>query len=152
MACLQQVSRPLPRDAKKSRPRRRAADFVSSCQSYSTAFSFELLSGSTQFVIPPVRATKRVIGNCGSQSTSRPLKLPVMLAARNPAKAPSSRWTPTPPLAVIVGPPKAAEALPRSLTPSPLLPLTVPPLRFRPLPPASMPTPLLLKLELSDSK
>jgi hypothetical protein len=25
-------------------------------------------AGSTQFVIPPVRSTKRVIGNCGSQS------------------------------------------------------------------------------------
>ena len=62
------------------------------------------LAGSTQFVIAPVRSMKRVIGNCGSQSTSRPPKLPVMLAARKPAKAPSSKWTPTPPLAVIVGP------------------------------------------------
>ena len=72
-------------------------------QFYSTAFSFELLAGSTQLVMPPVLSIKRVIGNCGVHSMSRPPRLPVMLAARNPAKAPSSRWTPTPPLPVMVG-------------------------------------------------
>ena len=58
---------------------------------YSAALSFELLAGSTQFVTPPVLATKRVIGNCGAQSTSVPLKLPVMFAARKPANEPSSK-------------------------------------------------------------
>src|SRR5712691_11649839 len=61
-------------------------------QFYSKVFSFELLAGSTQFVIPPVLSTKRVIGNFGAQSTSVPLKLPVTLAATKPAKEPSSRW------------------------------------------------------------
>src|SRR5438132_13125239 len=44
-------------------------------RSYFKSFNGDLLVGSTQFVIPPVRSTKRVIGNCGSQSTSRPLRL-----------------------------------------------------------------------------
>src|SRR4029077_16463173 len=81
-----------------------AAEVVPSCQLYSTAFSGDLLAGSTQFAIQPVLSINRVIGNCGAQSMSRPLKLPVMLAARKPANAPSSRWTPPPPLPVIVGP------------------------------------------------
>ena len=59
-----------------------------------------LAADSTQFVTPPVLSTNLVIGNCGSQSTSRPLRLPVTLAATKPAKAPSSRWTPFPPLPV----------------------------------------------------
>jgi hypothetical protein len=73
-----------------------------------------------------------------------------MLAARKPAKAPSSKWTPTPPLPVMVGPINTALPL-RSLMPSLLLPLMVPLFSVR-VPPASMPTPLLSNLELSDSK
>lgn|SRR6185369_14762320 len=73
-------------------------------RNYSAAFDFELLAGSTQFVIPPVRATKRVIVNCGAQSMSTPLKLPVTVADWKPAKEASSRWIPLPPLPVIVAP------------------------------------------------
>jgi len=65
---------------------------------YLTDFVVVALVGSMQFVIPPVRSTKWVIVNCGAQSTSRPLKLPVTVADWKPAKDPSSRWTPDPPL------------------------------------------------------
>jgi len=69
-----------------------------------------LLADSTQFVIPPVVSTKRVIGNCGAQSTSVPLKLPVTLVPKKTATDPSSRRTPFPPLPVIVVPPNDAAA------------------------------------------
>lgn len=37
---------------------------------YFMSFSCDLLAGSMQFVLPPVRSTRRAIENCGSQSTS----------------------------------------------------------------------------------
>src|SRR5207253_8078256 len=80
-ACFQQLSRPcVPRLAKRKAAPMSGRPISLRAQSfYFTGFSRELLADSTQFVIPPVLSTKRVIGNCGAQSTSRPLKLPVML-------------------------------------------------------------------------
>src|SRR2546421_2038129 len=77
------------------------------------------LAGSTQFVIAPVPATKRVIGNFGAHSTSVPLKLPVTVVPKKTAKEPSSRCIPLPPLAVIVMLAKDACSPPPRTTPSP---------------------------------
>jgi hypothetical protein len=119
------------------------------------------LGGSTQFVMPPVPATKRVIGNCGAHSTSVPLKLPVTGVPKKTAKEPSSRCTPLPPLAVIVTLANDACAPPRSTTPYPqkgeaeaqTLPLIVPPLsRIVEFKNASTPTTLFRKLELETPK
>src|ERR1700720_2204495 len=119
------------------------------------------LAGSTQFVIPPVPATKRVIGNCVAHSTSVPLELPVTVVPKKTAKEPSSRCIPVPPLAVIVIPLNDACAPPRSTTPSPqkgvdeaqTLPLIVPPLsRTVEFKNASTPTALLRNVELEASK
>src|SRR5438105_11314651 len=119
------------------------------------------LAGSTQFVIAPVPATKRVIGNFGAHSTSVPLKLPVTVIPKKLAKEPSSSCIPLPPLAVIVMLANDACAPPRSTTPSPqkgadeaqTLPLIVPPLtRTVEFKNASTPTTLLRKLELEVPK
>src|SRR2546428_4455483 len=77
------------------------------------------LAGSTQFVLPPVPATKRVIGNCGAHSTSVPLKLPVTVVPKKTAKEPSSRCIPLPPLAVIFIFGNDACAPPRGTPPHP---------------------------------
>ena len=145
----------------KARPPKHRAVMATAEPAYSRAFSRDLLRGSTQFVIPPVVSTKRVIGNCGAHSTSVPLKLPVTVVPKKTAKEPSSRCIPLPPLAVIVIPPNDACAPPRSTTPYPqkgvdevqTLPLMVPPLsrsvEFRN---PSTPTLLLRKLELEAPK
>ena len=120
-----------------------------------------VLAGSTQLVMPPVPATKRVIGNFGAHCTSVPLKLPVTVVPKKTAKEPSSRCIPVPPFAVIVILANDACAPPRSTTPSPqkgaddaqTLPLIVPPLsRTVEFKNASTPTALLRKVELEASK
>ena len=52
------------------------------------SFAYQLGDITGSFL---VLSTNRVIGNWGAQSTSVPLKFPVMLAATKPAKEPSSR-------------------------------------------------------------
>src|SRR6476659_5707026 len=92
------------KENKKGRPDGGRPDFALSWRVYFVIRRDAVAADSTQFVLPPVLSIKRVIGNFGLHSMSRPPRLPVMLAARKPAKAPSSRCTPTPPLPVIVGP------------------------------------------------
>lgn len=68
------VVRPIPYcdSVKKDRPDTERLMLCQTSNFYSTSLSFELLAGSTQFVMPPVLSINRVIGNFGVHSMSRP--------------------------------------------------------------------------------